>query len=298
MKQVASLRYGVIFKKAFCHPEIFTAFVGDFLGIEIEIDKVETEKSFDTPIGKVIPRFDLFAQDTKNRVIVDIQHARFQDHYDRFLHYHCVALLEQIASSKSYRPDLKVFTLVVLTSGDHHKKDISIIDFDPKDLNGNPIGEIPHKIIYICPKYVNDNTPEPFREWMEAILDSLDEQVDESHYHNPEIRKIFDYIEKDQISAEERTKMIDEYDEEELKRETFNKGKAAGIQEGLKEGLEKGLEKGLEEGLKLGKHERDIEVAKIMLSEGADISFISKVTGLSKDEILGISKFTTDIENG
>jgi len=38
MKQVAPLRYDVIFKKAFGVPEIFTAFVHDFLNIELEIE--------------------------------------------------------------------------------------------------------------------------------------------------------------------------------------------------------------------------------------------------------------------
>lgn len=28
--------------------------------------------------------------------------------------------------------------VVVLTSGDKHKTDLAIIDFDPKDLQGNP----------------------------------------------------------------------------------------------------------------------------------------------------------------
>ncbi len=35
MKQVASLRYGVIFKKAFSQLDIFKAFVKDFLGIDL-----------------------------------------------------------------------------------------------------------------------------------------------------------------------------------------------------------------------------------------------------------------------
>lgn len=42
MKQVASLQYGVIFKKAFCDVDVFKGFVRDILGIEINIDKVET----------------------------------------------------------------------------------------------------------------------------------------------------------------------------------------------------------------------------------------------------------------
>ena len=91
--KVASLHYDVIFKKVFSQPDIFIGFVKDCLGITLEIDRVETEKRFDTELGKIRPRFDLFAEDKKNRVIVDIQHKRFADHYDRFLHYHCAAIL-------------------------------------------------------------------------------------------------------------------------------------------------------------------------------------------------------------
>ncbi|MCP4082181.1 MAG: hypothetical protein GY743_18275, partial [Planctomycetaceae bacterium] len=236
MKEVASLRYGVVFKKAFSDPEIFTAFVRDFLGIEIEIDEVETEKSFDPPIGRIDSRFDLYAEDRKNRVIVDIQHERLSDHYHRFMHYHCAAILEQAANSKNYRPGLSVFTLVVLTSGDKHKKDIAVTDFDPKDLEGNPLGEIPHKIIYICPKYINDKTPGPCREWMLAIQDSLDEQVDESDYTLPEIHRVFRHIEKDRISPGERAKMFDENVWEERDHEK--------IEEGMKQGKEIGIQEG------------------------------------------------------
>jgi len=42
MKHVASLHYGVIFKKAFCDPIIFKAFVKDMLNIELEIDQKVT----------------------------------------------------------------------------------------------------------------------------------------------------------------------------------------------------------------------------------------------------------------
>ncbi|NOQ34464.1 MAG: hypothetical protein GQ569_01030, partial [Methylococcaceae bacterium] len=60
MKEVASLRYGVIFKKAFGQVDIFKAFVKDILGIELNIDKVETEKSFSKNIGSVDVHFDLY----------------------------------------------------------------------------------------------------------------------------------------------------------------------------------------------------------------------------------------------
>lgn len=215
MKQVAPLRYGVIFKKAFCDVDVFKGFVRDILGIHLEIDRVETEKQFDRPIGRVKPEFDLFAEDKKNRVIVDIQHQRDNDHYARFLYYHCVALLEQIQDAYDYRPGLTVYTIVVLTSGDRHKCDVSVIDFDPKRLNGEPLREIKHKVIYVCPKYLDEHTPPAYREWLRVIEDSLDGQIDERNYQLAEVQKIIAYIEQDDISPEEKARMIEEYHVEE-----------------------------------------------------------------------------------
>jgi len=251
MIKVASLRYGVIFKKAFSQPHIFKAFVKDFLNIELEIDQVETEKSFSPVIGNVDSRFDLFAEDQKNRTIVDIQHARNSDHYDRFLHYHCAALLEQVANSKDYAPKLNVYTIVVLTSGDKHGVDIATIDFDPKDSNGKGLGEISHKILYLCPKYVSEKTAEPYREWLRAIDDSLDEEVDENDYQRQEIKEIFNLIQQDLTTPEEYARMKDEYDE----------------------GIEKGR-----------KVER-FKSAKKMLAKGLELSLIAEITGLSVDEL-------------
>jgi predicted transposase/invertase (TIGR01784 family) len=269
MKQVASLRYGVIFKKAFSNPDIFKAFVKDFIGIELVIDKVEMEKSFTIPIGNVDTRFDLFAEDKQNRVIVDIQHVRYGDHYDRFLHYHCAALLEQVANSKDYRPSLKVFTIVVLTSGDRHKVDLAKVDFDPKTFDGKPLKEIPHQIIYACPKYVTKNTPEPYREWLLAIDDSLDEEVDETAYQRPEIQQIFNVIARDLISPQERARMKDEYSQEQLQQDKFEKGKTIGKKE--------------------GQQQKALETARKMLADGLDSATVMKYTGLSPDDLATLS---------
>ena len=265
MIEVAPLRYGVIFKKAFSKPHIFTAFVKDILGIEIEIDKVEIEKSFSPTIGSVDSRFDLFAQDKKNRLIVDIQHKRYKDHYDRFLHYHCVALLEQITSSANYKPDMQVYTIVVLTSGDKHKTDILITDFRPQKLDGTYITETQHKIVYLCPKYVTDETPEPYQEWLKAINDSLDKQVEESDYHNEVIQEIFSLIKKDGINPTEYARMKDEYSDEEYMLEQ--------TQTARNEGMEKGREESV---LIMAKNMKEAKVA---------MNLISEVTGLPIEQI-------------
>jgi predicted transposase/invertase (TIGR01784 family) len=273
MKHVAPLRYDVIFKKAFSDPEIFTAFVEAVLGIKLEIDKVETEKSFAPPIGRVASRFDLFAEDLKNRVIVDIQHVRYEDHYDAFLHYHCAVILEQIIKAENYRPRLAVYSIIVLTSGDKHKVDWASIDFDPKTRDNKSLGEIPHKVVYLCPKYATDETPAPLREWLRAIDDTLDSQVDEATYHHPLIHRIFDHIEQDQVSPEERFRMIEEYNQEQYKRTLAQEAKTEGKAEGKAEGEIEGETKA------------KVAIARSLVAEGATISLIVKVTGLSEEEI-------------
>ena len=231
MIEVSPLRYGVIFKKVFCQPHIFTAFVKDFTGVEIEIDAVETEKSFYPVVGKVDGRFDLFAEDKRNRIIIEIQHQRFPDHYDRFLHYHCMALVEQAKKSDNYCPYRRVLSLVVLTSGDRHKTDVSITDFEPKDSQGRGIGETQHQLIYICPKYVNPNTKAVYRDWLEAIDDSLDHHVDETQYQRPIIQDIFKTIEEDNTTPQEYARMKEEHSSEEYHRKKYQEGIDAGIKQ-------------------------------------------------------------------
>lgn len=257
MKQVASLRYGVIFKKAFCDVEIFKAFVKDFLDIDLEIDKVETEKSFTPLIGNVDSRFDLYAEDKKNRVIVDIQHRYYNDHYDRFLHYHCAAMLEQISNAKSYTPELQVFTIVVLTSNNAHKSAFSTIYFDPIDyVTGKGLGEIAHKIVYLSPKHISEKIPAPYQEWLMAIEDSLDEKVDEHIYHKPEILKVLKLIEKEGLTPQDRAQIKDEY------------------------ALESALQKEKKAEYQKGRHEEKLEIARNMQAQGLSLELIAHVTGL------------------
>ncbi|MFZ2727396.1 MAG: PD-(D/E)XK nuclease family transposase [Methylococcaceae bacterium] len=259
MKQIASLQYGVIFKKAFSDVEIFTGFVRDILGIHIEIDKVETEKEFKPAIGHVNVKFDCYAEDIKNNIVVEIQHKHNEDHYDRFLHYHCVTLLDQAKNSTQYKPEKTVYTIVVLTGGDHDLQyDVATIEFDPKRLNGTPLKKIKHRVIYLCPQYINDETPLLYREWLEVINDSLHNQADETHYHLSEIQKVLSFIEQDGITPEERRIMI----EESYIEEAVQKGKLEGKLEG------------------------QITIAETMLAKGFDIETIIEVTGLSKEMIL------------
>ena len=56
-------------------------------------------------------------------------------------------------------------------------------------------------------------------------------------------------------------------------------------EEGLKEGLKEGIKKGIEQGIKEGINQRNIEIAKEMLSKNMNMNLISELTHLSIDEI-------------
>ena len=90
-----------------------------------------------------------------------------------------------------------------------------------------------------------------------------------------------------QILADAREKArMDKIAELDYSREEgLAQGMEKGRQEGLTEGRQEGRQEGLTEGRQEGRTERDKEVILNMLKEKTDINFISKVTGLSVEEI-------------
>lgn len=116
MISVIPLRFGTTLKRPSETPEDFSTFAGDVPGIPVHVTSVSQEFSFAESIGKVKVEHDLFAEDSEHRLIIEIQHVRESDFFDRFLHHHMVALVEQAEGHAHYRIQRDVYTLVVLTT--------------------------------------------------------------------------------------------------------------------------------------------------------------------------------------
>ena len=82
---------------------------------------------------------------------------------------------------------------------------------------------------------------------------------------------------------------------EEEREKGLQKGLLQGMQKGRMEGIQKGLLQGKQEGRVEGKMEQNKAVIARMLQEKAEISFISKVTGISKAQI---KKLQNGLKNG
>lgn len=182
---LARLDNEVFFKKAFTDEIVFKAFVKDIVGIEVEPAKIETEKAFQPKLGNIAFKYDIFAEDVKRRIVIEIQKVEYDHNFDRFLHYHLQAITEQQRSSEDYSVEKTVYTIVVMTApykvnsktNEIYKDEVLISNLNPKNLNGIERKLFNHELIYLNPNYKGQDTPPNYRDWLDLIYESI---------HNPE----------------------------------------------------------------------------------------------------------------
>jgi predicted transposase/invertase (TIGR01784 family) len=271
---LASLENEVIFKQAFTDKTVFKSFVKDIVGIDIEVDKIETEKRFEPKVGNIDFAYDIFAESTDHRVIVELQRVDYDYNLDRFLHYHIMAIAQLQRSAKDYGIDQKVYTIVVLTAPYRiddrtHliiKDEVMISSVDPRNLEDKVVPIYGHKLVYLNHHYRKDNTPANYRDWLNLFYESI-HNPDDYHVNleHEGIKKAVELIDYDNLSPEarhqmkiaEQRKVVRDLDHEQARQE--------GYDEGLKEGKE--------------------DVAGELKKKGIDIDIIASSTGLPKEEI-------------
>ena len=244
MTKVVPLRFGTMFKKAFSDSEVFSGFAGDVLGLPIHVDVVQQEYRYPAAVGPVNVTYDLFGEDVEHRVIVEIQHVREQDFFDRFLHYHVVGIVEQVTSHENYRAGRTVCTVVVLTSDPRDPKldfSVAVSDVDPVNEKGKRPGVYRHRLVFLNPRRINDQTPPAARRWMDLITDSLDGQMDEDRYPDPLMKRVIRAIRDDAVSPDDLAQIKDEAAWEEVKRDARTEGRLEGELEGELKGTRKML---------------------------------------------------------
>ena len=237
MLSVVPMRYGTAFKKAFSDPMAFSALVKGALDIDFHPQRIEQEHSFRPAVAHVNVAYDLFAEDVEQRTIVELQHVRDDESYDRFLYYHCIGLAEQIVGSTSYKFPRKVYTLVVLTRWPSEPRlqfGRAVGNIDPVTDEGKKLGVYEHRLVFVNAKAPSSMLPVGLRGLMALVEDTLDGLVDETKYPDELSQRILRQIEKSQLTAEENATVKEEATWEQAKRETATEAKAAGVREGLR----------------------------------------------------------------
>ena len=196
---------------------------------------VHQEFSYPTAVGQVKVAYDLFGEDTARRVIVELQHIREPDFFDRFLHYHLVSIVEQAQSHQQYRIERDVFTLVVLTTAPRDRElqfSVAVSDMDPISERGVKVGVYRHRLVFLNPKLIDAQTPAGARSWLELIADSLDGEVDASRYHDPLQQRVLHAAEQSGVTPEELARIKDEAAWEESRRQDVHAATQAGFTAG------------------------------------------------------------------
>ena len=210
---LGSLDNGIIFKKAFTDKMVFTSFVHDILGIDVEVDKIETEKKFDPKIGYIDFELDIFAETTDKRIVIEIQRVEYDHNFDRFLHYFLMVIAEQQKRSKDYGIRQTVYVIVVLTApytiseknGQPIKDEVLLLKLNPKTLSGEERELYNYQFVCLNPNHPNDNTPSAIRDWLNLIYQSIHNPEHAVINHNNEgIRRAVHLISFENLTPEER----------------------------------------------------------------------------------------------
>ena len=209
---IARLDNEVFFKKAFTDRIVFKAFVKDIIGIDVEPTEIETEKAFVPKVGSVNFKYDIFADDPTNRLIIEIQKVEYDHNFDRFLHYHLQAITKQQRSSADYSVDRTVYTIVVMTSrykfnqktGRIIEDEVLISSLNPKNLKGIEQDVFGHNLIFLNPNYKDESTPENYRDWLDLIYESIHHPENPTiNINNLGIKRAAELVQFDNISPDE-----------------------------------------------------------------------------------------------
>ncbi|MCB1194388.1 MAG: PD-(D/E)XK nuclease family transposase [Leptospiraceae bacterium] len=213
---LAPLDNQVIFKIAFTDMEVFTGFVKDILGIDIEVEKIETEKKFEPKIGNIDFAYDIFAESKDHRVIVEIQKAELDYHFDRFLHYHYMAVAELQRRAADYKIKQTVYTIVMLTApytieertGLPIKNEVLVSSSDPRDLEDKIIPIYGHKLVFLNPNHKQEMTPQNYRDWLDLVYESIhNSEKYLVNMENTAIKKAVGLIEYEKLSPKQIREM-------------------------------------------------------------------------------------------
>jgi hypothetical protein len=215
---LAPLDNETIFKRAFTDKNVFQSFVKDLFDIDIIVEKIETEKKFEPPLSPINFELDIYAETTDHNFIIEIQKIDYDHNFDRFLHYFLTLISNQQKSSTDYKFKQRVLGVVVFArpyrfdtkDGQPIRDNVLIMDFNPRNLNGDLITLYEHNMIFLNPskKYQNANTPKNYQDWLDLFYASVKEPLKyKLNLNNKGIAQVVNLINYDKLDPETLQKM-------------------------------------------------------------------------------------------
>jgi len=268
--------------------DVLEGFLGALLGRDITILQLLESESNQSEEKEKFNRVDLLAEmQAGEKIIIEVQNEREDDYLERTLYGTSKLITENLGLGKPYKDIKKVFSISILYFSFNRGQD-DYVYYGCTEFHG-----IHNNQLLTLPKEKQDTSPpikashfypEYYLIEVEKFQDVIANDLDEWIYmlkhaairdnfkakHIDKAKEKLDYL---KLPPEEKRR-YQRYIENRVREKSLLESSR---KEGWKEGLEEGERKGLEKGLLL--------TAKNMKDEGATISFIAKVTGLSEKEI-------------
>lgn len=282
---LANLDNEVFFKKVFTDPQVFQAFVKDTLGVDVHNPRIETEKQLLRKVAPIRFKLDIYAESEDKRILVEIQRIDYDYNFDRFLHYFLAALIDLQRSSQSYAFEQEVYTIVVITApyvvreknGAILRDDVLISDLNPRTLQDKARQIYPHKLLFLNPNHIGEDTPASIGDWLQLIHESIENPRNPLiNLNKPAIQRAAELADIENIPSE----VLEDAKKAESRKKTLAIYEEKAREEGKMEGR---IEGKIE-----GKLEEKMEIVQNAYRQGLAIALIAQIVGLTEDEIRGI----------
>jgi predicted transposase/invertase (TIGR01784 family) len=152
-------------------------------------------------------------------------------------------------------------------------------------------------IIFVeLPKVNLETLPEnhPMRDWLSFLISARSWRSIPKTIQNPQVRQALRLARRDNLTLKESELMsrrqLYHWDQINLRELALEEGEVKGISKGIAQGIAQGIAKGIAQGITKGEEKKRTEMIQSMLAAGIDLAVVSKISGLTQAQVLGLSK--------
>lgn len=288
-KELLKPKVDVVFHALFReeNKKLKESLITDIVGQKVKVKTTDLNRHLDIKVAEQkLGVMDLRTElEDGTKCNIEIQLDMREHEKERFLYYWADAYSRQLRRGEEYEQLHKTISIIIL---DHEIKELKgIEELDTKwQIRDNKTGkrlltDSLEVIIVEIPKakrQYKENERNKICQWMLFFDNPNKEEMKEIMEENENIKEAVEELEG--MSKDEELRILAEL------REKGRRDEYAARQYAIKQGLEEGIKEGIKQGIEQEK----IKTIKNMLAENMPVEVVSKVTGLTKEEIEKINK--------
>ena len=276
---------------------VLEGFLSTLLGSKIKIRKMLESEGNQEHENDKFNRVDMFAEfEDGELAIIEVQNNRELDYFHRILYGVSKAIAENIELGEDYIHVKKVYSVNIVYfglgvgndyaykgktsfTGINNKDDVLMLNKKQQEqFHSGYAGDIFPEYYILRVDDFDSVAKTPLDEWI-SFLKTGDIPETATAPGLPEARQ---KLLEDAMTPEERLKYRSHLESLRYQRSVLK----TSYVDGVAKGMEQGVAKGREEGKAEGRAESTVAIARAMKAENMDASIISRMTGLSADEIM------------